>query len=169
MAMAVRVRRMKEAYMLLPLISAVSFRYSTVSTISTISEAVPESLVQLNIPFFIKSTIDKPEDPSHCWLNGIPDKKSLKDGIFLVLIAGFVDSSSITEANFVSVLEKVKFLQHRYPFLQIIGFQNTKIPLHSSDICTHLFRRTLREYISFPILLSNKDVLEVCSHNLLLN
>lgn len=57
----------------------------------------------------------------------------------------------------------------RYPFLQIIGFQNTKIPLHSSDICTHLFRRTLREYISFPILLSNKDVLEVCSHNLLLN
>ncbi|PHT29317.1 hypothetical protein CQW23_31084 [Capsicum baccatum] len=122
MAMAVRVRRMKEAYMLLPLISA---------------------------------------GPSHCWLNGIPDKKSLKDGIFLVLIAGFVDSSSITEANFVSVLEKVKFLQHRYPFLQIIGFQNTKIPLHSSDICTHLFRRTLREYISFPILLANKDVLEI--------
>ncbi|XP_016541948.2 uncharacterized protein LOC107842553 [Capsicum annuum] len=188
MAMAVRVRRMKEAYMLLPLISAgkncnllvkhTNFcprllnyysknscadinRYSTVSTISTISEAVPESLVQLNIPFFIKSTIDKPEGPSHCWLNGIPDKKSLKDGIFLVLIAGFVDSSSITEANFVSVLEKVKFLQHRYPFLQIIGFQNTKIPLHSSDICTHLFRRTLREYISFPILLANKDVLEI--------
>lgn len=133
------------------------FRYST------ISEAVPEPLVQLDFPSFIKSTIDKPEGPSHCWLNGIPDKKSLKDGIFLVLVAGFVDGSSITGANFVSMLEKVKFLQHRYPFLQIIGFQDTKFPLCSSDICTHLLGRTLKEYIAFPILLASKDVLEIAS------
>ncbi|MCE0482594.1 hypothetical protein HAX54_041504 [Datura stramonium] len=191
MAMALRVRCLKEAYRMLPLFSSggklpvkhsnllqpllnysknstrgphidvirvtVSFRYST------ISEALPEPLVQLDFPSFIKSTIDKPEGPSHCWLNGIPDKKSLKDGIFLVLIAGFIDRSSITEPNFVNTLEKVKFLQHRYPFLQIIGFQDTKIPLCSSYICTHLLRRTLKEYIAFPILLANKDVLEIVS------
>ncbi|WMV32207.1 hypothetical protein MTR67_025592 [Solanum verrucosum] len=108
-----------------------------------------------------KSDESSLQGPSHCWFNGIPDKKSLKDGILLVLVAGFVDSSSITEANFVSMLEKVKFPQLRYPFLQIIGFQDTKIPLCSIDICTHLLGRTLKEYIAFPILLANKDVLEL--------
>ncbi|CAN4092291.1 unnamed protein product [Withania somnifera] len=67
------------------------------------------------------------------------------------------------EANFVSMLEKVKFLQHRYPFLQIIGFQDTKFPLCSHDICTHLLGRTLKDYIVFPILLVNKDVQEIAS------
>ncbi|KAL3358962.1 hypothetical protein AABB24_015843 [Solanum stoloniferum] len=192
MAMSLRVRRLKEAYRLLPLLSAGNmynlpgkdgilrrpllncsknsrvdintmclYRCHQDHRYSTISEAVSEPLVQLDLPSFIKSTIDKPEGPSHCWFNGIPDKKSLKDGIFLVLIAGFVNSSSITEANFVSMLEKVKFLQDRYPFLQIIGFQDMKIPLCSSDICTHLLGRTLKEYIAFPILLANKNVLEI--------
>ncbi|KAH0657695.1 hypothetical protein KY289_026443 [Solanum tuberosum] len=194
MAMALRVRLLKEAYRLLPLLPAANrcnnllvkdsillppllnysknlradinsrcrYRCHQDHRYSTISKAVSEPLVQLDLPSFIKSTIDEPEGPSLCWFNGIPDKKSLKDGILLVLVAGFVDSSSITEANFVSMLEKVKFLQLRYPFLQIIGFQDTKIPLCSIDICTHLLGRTLKEYIAFPILLANKDVLE-CS------
>ncbi|KAK4717788.1 hypothetical protein R3W88_016126 [Solanum pinnatisectum] len=173
MAMALQVRCLKEAYRLLPLLPAANrcnnllvkdsillppllnysknLRADINSRYSTISEAVSEPLVQLDLPSFIKSTIDEPEGPSHCWFIGIPDKKSLKDGILLVLIAGFVDSSSITEANFVSMLEK-------YPFLQIIGFQDTKIPLCSSGICTHLLGRTLKEYIAFPILLANTDI-----------
>lgn len=194
MAVALRVRRLKEAYRLLPLLSVgnrcnllikdgislpplvnyLKISHADINTRcryrchqdhrhSTISEAVSEPLVQLDFPSFIKSIIDKPEGPSHCWFNGIPDKKSLEDDIFLVLVAGFVDSSSMTEASFVSMLEKVKFLQHRYPFLQIIGFQDTKIPLCPSNICTHLLGRTLKEYIAFPILLANKDVPEVCA------
>ncbi|KAJ8534586.1 hypothetical protein K7X08_016314 [Anisodus acutangulus] len=187
MAMGLRVRRLKEAYKLIspgkrckqlvkdsnllpPLLNYSKNSCAHTNTrchhdhrYSTISEAVPELLVQLDFPSIIKSTIDQPEGPSHCWLNGIPDKNSLKDGIFLVLVAGFVDSSSITEDDFVSMLEKVKFLQHRYPFLQIIGFQDTEIPLCSSDICTHLLGRTLREYITFPVLLANKDILEISS------
>ncbi|KAH0748025.1 hypothetical protein KY290_027257 [Solanum tuberosum] len=177
MAMALRVRLLKEAYRLLPLLPAANrcnnllvkdsillppllnysknlradinsrcrYRCHQDHRYSTISKAVSEPLVQLDLPSFIKSTIDEPEGPSLCWFNGIPDKKSLKDGILLVLVAGFVDSSSITEANFVSMLEK-----------------DTKIPLCSIDICTHLLGRTLKEYIAFPILLANKDVLE-CS------
>nr|XP_009782935.1 PREDICTED: uncharacterized protein LOC104231616 isoform X2 [Nicotiana sylvestris] len=194
MAMALRVRRLKEAYRLLPLISSgnrcklvvkesnllpplLNYSCADINTkcgyrfhqdqrySTTISEAVPEEpVVQLDFPSFIKSAIDKPEGPSHCWFNGIPDKKFLKDGIFLVLVTGFLDETSITEANFVSMLEKVKFLQQRYPFLQIIGYQGIKkIPLSSSNICSHLLGRTLKENIAFPLLLSNKDVLEIAS------
>ncbi|WMV32206.1 hypothetical protein MTR67_025591 [Solanum verrucosum] len=69
MAMALRVRLLKEAYRLLLFFLLTSTQGADIDVIriivsyrySTISEAVSEPLVQLDLPSFIKSTIDEPE------------------------------------------------------------------------------------------------------------
>nr|GMD50164.1 uncharacterized protein LOC109151360 isoform X1 [Ipomoea batatas] len=55
------------------------------------------------------------------------------------------------------MLDKVKLLQQRYPFLPVMGYQYCTSPLLSKDGYTHLLRRVMKEYITFPILLSNKN------------
>lgn len=50
----------------------------------------------------------------------------------------------------------------RYPSLQVMGFQYS--PALSSDaVSTDLIQKIMVEYITFPVLLSNKYFSEVCS------
>ncbi|XP_031114699.1 uncharacterized protein LOC116018832 isoform X1 [Ipomoea triloba] len=126
---------------------------------STISKSKQESLPQHDLLSFIQSTINKHEGPSHCWLNGIALKKNFfkKEGITLVLVAEFFQGSSLSQHDLFIMLDKVKLLQQRYPFLPVMGYQYCTSPLLSKDGYTHLLRRVMKEYITFPILLSNKN------------
>lgn len=126
---------------------------------STISKSKQQSLPQHDLLSFIQSTINKHEGPSHCWLNGIALKKNFfkKEGITLVLVAEFFQGSSLSQHDLFIMLDKVKLLQQRYPFLPVMGYQYCTSPLLSKDGYTHLLRRVMKEYITFPILLSNKN------------
>nr|GLL16953.1 uncharacterized protein LOC109190975 isoform X1 [Ipomoea trifida] len=126
---------------------------------STISKSKQESLPQHDLLSFIQSTINKHEGPSHCWLNGIALKKNFfkKEGITLVIVAEFFQGSSLSQHDLFIMLDKVKLLQQRYPFLPVMGYQYSTSPLLSKDDHTHLLRRVMKEYITFPILLSNKN------------
>lgn len=126
---------------------------------STISKSKQQSLPQHDLLSFIQSTINKHEGPSHCWLNGIALKKNFfkKEGITLALVAEFFQGSSLSQHDLFIMLDKVKLLQQRYPFLPVMGYQYCTSPLLSKDGYTHLLRRVMKEYITFPILLSNKN------------
>nr|GMC49154.1 NHL repeat-containing protein [Ipomoea batatas] len=126
---------------------------------STISKSKQESLPHHDLLSFIQSTINKHEGPSHCWLNGIALKKNFfkKEGITLVIVAEFFQGSSLPQHDLFIMLDKVKLLQQRYPFLPVMGYQYSTSPLLSKDDHTHLLRRVMKEYITFPILLSNKN------------
>ncbi|GJT00728.1 NHL repeat-containing protein [Tanacetum coccineum] len=93
--------------------------------------------------------------PSHWWLNTSDITKDIgaRDGVFLVVAGAFVEDSS-------AMFEKVKSLQQRYPLLNVMGFQ--LCAEGSSDaVCSRLAKIIMREYITFPILVSNKHVSEV--------
>ncbi|PWA79453.1 NHL domain-containing protein [Artemisia annua] len=104
---------------------------------------------------FIRSSLNELEGPSHWWLNRSDVTKDIgaRDGVFLVVAGAFVEDSSL-------MFEKVKSVQQRYPSLNVIGFQ--LCAEGSSDaVRSRLAKIVMREYITFPILVSNKSVSEV--------
>lgn len=109
---------------------------------------------------FIRSLLHQPSGPSHCWLNTTPGRDTMfkGDGIFLVVVVG--DSEGSFEANqkTVKVIEKAKSLQQRYPFLQVMALQ--LCPSVCLDNISSRLQQIIKEYITFPILLSNKNILE---------
>eukprot|EP00268_Persea_americana_P053278 TRINITY_DN601_c1_g1_i1.p1 TRINITY_DN601_c1_g1~~TRINITY_DN601_c1_g1_i1.p1 ORF type:complete len:325 (-),score=43.15 TRINITY_DN601_c1_g1_i1:1480-2454(-) len=108
----------------------------------------------MNLLTFIESTLDEPEGPYHCWLNKIEErgKSFSRDGIFLVIVGGFLEDS----IDHVVRLERVKLLQQRYPVLHVFGFQFSS-SFNSVATQIHIVQTVMKEYIKFPILLSNKD------------
>ncbi|XP_059626157.1 uncharacterized protein LOC132269124 isoform X2 [Cornus florida] len=134
----------------------VSFRFSTVSEPS--HEPFPRS----DLLSFIESALDEPEGPYHCWLNKTKDSKELSriDGVFLVLAGAFLEDSLKSDRDPVIMFEKVKSLQQRYPSLHVMGFQSGSSIL-SDAVHSRLLQITMMEYITFPILLSNKNFAEM--------
>ncbi|CAK9323623.1 unnamed protein product [Citrullus colocynthis] len=124
---------------------------------STTSELQCESSPANEIVSFIKSTIDESEGPNHYWLNTSNGNKgtSEKDGIYLILADQFLE---MTSSDSVVLVENVKFLQQRFPQLHVIGFQCSSNL--SADEKSDMMQFLMREYISFPILLSN-NIFEV--------
>ncbi|XP_022159642.1 uncharacterized protein LOC111025991 isoform X2 [Momordica charantia] len=121
---------------------------------STTTELQCESSAANNILSFIKSTLDESEGPNHRWLNTYDGNKGLseKDGIFLILADQFLAMAS---SESVFLVENVKFLQHRFPQLHVIGFQCSS-SLSAAEK-TDMIQFIMKEYVSFPILLSKKD------------
>ncbi|XP_057965996.1 uncharacterized protein LOC131156378 isoform X2 [Malania oleifera] len=126
-------------------------RFSTVSEISQKTSPAVELLS------FIESASEKLEGPYHFWLNKVYEGHMFckKDGFFLVLAGVFQEESLI-------MLEKVKLLQQRYPLLHVIGFQSGS-SISSTANKTRLIQLISKEYITFPILLSNKNFSEMTS------
>ncbi|KAG7011323.1 NHL repeat-containing protein 2 [Cucurbita argyrosperma subsp. argyrosperma] len=120
---------------------------------STTMELQCESSPANDVLSFIKSTLDESEGPNHYWLNICDGKKGIseKDGIYLILADQFLE---MTSSDSVVLVENVKFLQHRFPQLHVIGLQcsNTLSVAEKSEMIQFI----MREYVSFPILLSNK-------------
>ncbi|KAF8402079.1 hypothetical protein HHK36_013031 [Tetracentron sinense] len=128
---------------------------------STVSETSHESSPGVDLLTFFESTFDELEGPYHCWLNKHEESKDSfnRDGIFFVLVGAFFEDSSILGCDHVMV-ERVKFLQQRYPQVHFFGFQT------GSSVCsvanqTRLVQTIMKEYITFPILLSNKNFSEM--------
>ncbi|KAF5954656.1 hypothetical protein HYC85_007512 [Camellia sinensis] len=138
------------------LTKTVSFRLSTVSVAS------PESLPEVDFLSFIESTFNDLEGPYHCWLNKVEDSKHFcrRNGVFLVLVGAFLEEPLIPGSSRVVMSEKVKSLQQRYPTLHVMGFQSSSLIL-SDAVRTCLIQIIMKDYITFPILLSNKNFKEM--------
>lgn len=128
----------------------------------TITEVSPDCPPESDILSFINSTFNEIEGPYHCWLNFGENNDSFKRGGTFLLVAGLFLNSLKIDSNSLCMLEKVKSLQQRFPQLHIMGFQC------GSSVCspidqTHLVQLIMKEYITFPILLSNKAFPEVAN------
>ncbi|XP_015892347.3 uncharacterized protein LOC107426629 isoform X2 [Ziziphus jujuba] len=136
-------------------IISASFRFSTASEVQ--NESTPES----DFVSFIKSTVDELEGPSHCWLTKFGRYKSFpeRDGTFLVLAGQFLET---TGCEPIVTFEKVKLLQQRFPQLYVIGFQPGSAISSSADR-SDLIQLMVKEYITFPILLSSKNFSELAN------
>ncbi|OVA01596.1 hypothetical protein BVC80_9073g27 [Macleaya cordata] len=129
---------------------------------STVSEAPHQFPPSVDLLTFLESALDELEGPYHCWLNKVELSKEPfnRDGPFLVLAGAFTGDSLIFGSDHIIMFERVKLLQRRHPQLHIFGFQS------GSSVCsvasqTHIVRTIMKEYITFPILLSNKAFSEV--------
>ncbi|KAK9282548.1 hypothetical protein L1049_005469 [Liquidambar formosana] len=129
---------------------------------STVSEISQESSPEVDLLSFIKSTLGKLEGPYHCWLNKVNGGEDYfkREGIFLVLAGVFLEDCLTLGCDPVIMFEKVKSLQQRYPLLNVLGFQS------GGSICSaanqpHLVHLTMKEYITFPILFSEKNFSEM--------
>ncbi|XP_040994310.1 uncharacterized protein LOC121240843 isoform X2 [Juglans microcarpa x Juglans regia] len=112
---------------------------------------------------FINSTLDEIEGPYHCWLNTFRENKdSFKRGAALLVFAGQFLDGSINGSNSSWMLEQAKSLQQRFPQLHIMGFQCGSSVFSSVDR-SHVVQLIMNEYITFPILLSNKMFPEVAN------
>ncbi|KAL2557053.1 NHL domain-containing protein [Forsythia ovata] len=128
---------------------------------STVSETKKKPLSEVDLLSFIRSSLNKPQGASHCWLNKTEgsDNDFKEDGIFLILAGVYCEDSLSTQDDIVITFEKVKSLQQRHPFLQVLAFQHSR-SICINNISTHLIQMIIKEYITFPILLSNKHIFE---------
>ncbi|XP_068323767.1 uncharacterized protein [Pyrus communis] len=142
-------------------ISQCGFRTQRLSTTSKVSH---ERTGELDLLSFIKSTLNVLEGPCHCWLNRSKGGKDSfkRDGTFLVLAGRCLEASLTTSSEAAIMLEKVKSLQQRFPRLHIIGFVSGG-SIHSAADRSHVIQYTLTEYITFPIILSNKNFTEMAN------
>ncbi|CAL5388002.1 unnamed protein product [Camellia sinensis] len=133
-----------------------------VQRLSTVSVTSPESLPEVDFLSFIESTFNDLEGPYHCWLNKVEDSKHFcrRNGVFLVLVGAFLEEPLIPGSSRVVMSEKVKSLQQRYPALHVMGFQSSSLIL-SDAVRTCLIQIIMKDYITFPILLSNKNFKEM--------
>lgn len=134
-----------------------SRRYSTSREISL------EPLSEADFLSFIQSTLDEHQGYSYRWLNKHEGCRSFfkKDGIFLIVAGEDIGDFVVSGCNPLSMFEKVKSLQQRYPALQVMGFQYSP-SISSNAVPTNLLWRIMAEYILFPILLSKKCYPQVC-------
>nr|AAL73532.1 hypothetical protein S250_18C08.21 [Sorghum bicolor] len=112
---------------------------------------------QSEIVDFIKSALGKLEGQNHCWLNTVNGtwRNLNEEGVYLVLLyqsCGTLNSNN----KYPIAFERLKHLQQRYPRLNVFALQ------HGGDISSlasqsQAFRTIAKEYITFPILMSDKD------------
>ncbi|KAL5711758.1 hypothetical protein ACHQM5_014003 [Ranunculus cassubicifolius] len=137
-------------------IHSVAFRFSTMS------EVQQEPPTEVDLLSFFKSILDEIEGPNHCWLNKVEENKVsfTKTGPFLVLANVFRKDSSELGFDHVLMFERAKYLQQRYPQLCVFGFQ-CETSFCSVSFQAHIVHTIMEEYLTFPILLSNKDFPEM--------
>ncbi|XP_057534951.1 uncharacterized protein LOC130813203 isoform X2 [Amaranthus tricolor] len=135
--------------------------FSRLSTFAETSKGVSH---ELDLVAFIRSTLDHVEGPSHRWINISDSNKEFlnKDGATLLVAGAFLDDPAGSQVDQINMLGKVKLVQQRYPWIQILGFRSC------SSICStvdhdHLVNIIMEEYITFPILLCSKIFPEIAA------
>ncbi|KAJ4956279.1 hypothetical protein NE237_013062 [Protea cynaroides] len=127
------------------------------------SETTQVSPSDADLLIFLESTLDELEGPYHCWFNKCEGRKEFdRDGVFLVLAGAFPENSLSLDTDSAIMFERVKLLQQRYKELHIFGFQSCS-SICSSATQARLFQTVMKEYITFPILLSSKNLTEMTS------
>ncbi|XP_026455238.1 uncharacterized protein LOC113356345 isoform X1 [Papaver somniferum] len=125
--------------------------------LSTVSEIPNQLAPDVNLITFLESTLDELQGADYCWLNKPEESKQPFDrnGTFLVLVDAFTSDSLMFGSEHTSMFETVKLLQRRHPELCIFGFQSLSSDRYvSARAC--IVHTIMKEYITFPILLSNK-------------
>ncbi|XP_024966617.1 uncharacterized protein LOC112506647 isoform X5 [Cynara cardunculus var. scolymus] len=131
--------------------------------LSTVPESCKTFLSEVDLlSTFIRSSLNEIEGPSHCWLNRSTVTKDLngRDGVFLVVTGAFFEDFLGSGTDSTIMFEKVKSLQQRYPSLNVMGFQHCRA-VSSDVVSSRLAKTIMSEYITFPILLSNKSLSEI--------
>ncbi|XP_008776209.2 uncharacterized protein LOC103696382 isoform X2 [Phoenix dactylifera] len=108
---------------------------------------------------FIKSTFGELQGPNHCWLNNVDGgiKSFNQHGIFLVLVNATLDySTSRSHHECIFPIERVKLLQQRYPKLNVFALQYGS-SVNSIATHTELIQTIMEEYITYPVLISEKN------------
>uniref|UniRef100_A0A1D1YEQ4 Putative ATP synthase subunit, mitochondrial n=1 Tax=Anthurium amnicola TaxID=1678845 RepID=A0A1D1YEQ4_9ARAE len=130
---------------------------------SMMSDASDDLIIEDDFFHFIKSAFDKHKGPNYCWLNK-EDKNMAqlnKGGSYLVLVGVFFEDAVLNcRRERIVMFERVKLLQQRYPSLQVFGFQSSS-PAFSLTTRSRIVKTIMEEYISFPVLLSEKEFLEM--------
>ncbi|KAK8701965.1 hypothetical protein V6N13_020339 [Hibiscus sabdariffa] len=93
--------------------------------------------------------------PNHFWLNKVDENKDFfKKDCTILVVAGRLFEKVGPHPGV--IFEKVKLLQQRFPSIKVIGFQD-RCSVCSADDQSQLIQLIMEEYITFPVLLSNKN------------
>ncbi|XP_074317246.1 uncharacterized protein LOC141653394 isoform X2 [Silene latifolia] len=135
-----------------------------VSRFSTVAARSKEVSCELDLVSFIRATSDCAEGPYHCWINRFEGGSEFlqKDRAYLLLAESFLDDPPGSRGDRIVMLQKVKLLQQRYPWLHVFGFQSCS-SISSEVDRSLLMDEIMDEYITFPILLCSKNFPEVAS------
>uniref|UniRef100_A0A0D9X448 Uncharacterized protein n=1 Tax=Leersia perrieri TaxID=77586 RepID=A0A0D9X448_9ORYZ len=131
-------------------------RHSTRSSMATVSSEPDASASQCEeLVHFIKSTFGELEGQNHCWLNCMNDTwKTLNQGSYLILLYESCGTSD-NHGELMSAFRRLKYLQQRYPRLAVFAMEyGVDITSLAQSQAVHT---VMKEYISFPILMSDKD------------
>ncbi|KAH0927737.1 hypothetical protein HID58_019993 [Brassica napus] len=101
---------------------------------------------------YVRASLDKLEGPSHHWLNRDFETKQLfKDkGTYLVLVGDLLNGDPS------GFFEKLKLLQQRSPGVCFMGIHFSDQARITDDRAA-LAELIVKEYLTFPVLLSQKD------------
>ncbi|KAJ0963697.1 hypothetical protein J5N97_028819 [Dioscorea zingiberensis] len=126
---------------------------------SGLSEALDTLIPQAEILNFISSTFSEVEGTNHLWLNKMQSEKFSfsKDVTLVVLLNTYgLNSTLCDDREVIATLERVKLLQQRYPKLSIFGLLHGDL-VNSIAVQIQIIRTIMENYVTFPILLSDKD------------
>ncbi|KAH0459358.1 hypothetical protein IEQ34_012172 [Dendrobium chrysotoxum] len=111
----------------------------------------------------IKSACYELEGLNHHWLNIVCDDNKFlnQGGIILILVNAYInDDSLVDHHDRILMIEGIKLLQKRYPKLNIIGVQCVS-SANSAEIHSGVLKTIMEEYISFPVLLLDRNLIKV--------
>ncbi|GAV70684.1 hypothetical protein CFOL_v3_14182 [Cephalotus follicularis] len=131
-------------------------RYSTIK-----SQVSHESRNEVDLLSFIEHSLNEIQGPNHCWLNKVEGHTDFfnKDGTFLVLAGQFLETSQTVGCDPIIMFENLKLLQRRFPHLHAMVIQSGSSIFSATDQ-TYILQLIMKEYITFPFLLSNKNFSE---------
>ncbi|XP_010547061.1 PREDICTED: uncharacterized protein LOC104818950 [Tarenaya hassleriana] len=121
---------------------------------STIPQVSQASSQHVDLLSYIKSAIDELQGPSHYWLNLDKENKRFfnRKATYLVVAGQWLNG--ISDLN--SVVENVKLLQQRFPDVYFVGI-NFSNQARTVDDRFELYNLIVKEYLTFPMLLSEKE------------
>ncbi|KAH7691587.1 Six-bladed beta-propeller TolB-like protein [Dioscorea alata] len=130
---------------------------------SGLSEAQHTLVPQAQVLNFINQMFSEVEGTNHRWLNKIHNEKLSfnKDGSLIVFLKTCELNSTLCDnREVVAMLERVKLLQQRYQGLSIFGLLCVN-SVNSIAIQTQITQAIMENYVTFPILLFDKDFPEM--------
>ncbi|KAG0502791.1 hypothetical protein HPP92_002863 [Vanilla planifolia] len=111
----------------------------------------------------IKSACYELDGPGHQWLNIFSEVNKLFDkaDFFLILVNAFIQGDPLVDhCDRILMIERVKFLQKRYPKLKVIGLQCVG-SAKALSIHSEVLKTIMEEYITFPILIVDRKLIKV--------
>ncbi|KFK38162.1 hypothetical protein AALP_AA3G076900 [Arabis alpina] len=121
------------------------------ASVKRVSRASSVSSPYTDLLSYIRASLDKLEGPSYHWLNrDIGSKQFFKEkGTYVVLAGHFLNGTS-------DPIEKLKLLQQRSPGVCFMAIHFSDLARITDDR-TALAELVVKEYLTFPVLLSEKE------------